>query len=40
MTENTTVEYEELEQAEKLSLMFERDSRRYSRFFNEEEDAQ
>ncbi len=41
MDDFTVNGYEELEQAEKLSLMFERDSRRYSRFFSEdEEDAQ
>ncbi len=40
MEENYDSGYSELLQAEELSLMFERDTRRYSRFISEEgEDA-
>lgn len=38
MEENTLNTSEYMEQAEALSLMFERDSRRYSRFLSEDEE--
>lgn len=41
MDENITRENEALEQAERMSLMYERDSRRYSRSLDRaEEDGQ
>lgn len=38
MDETKENSYSELLQAENLSLMFERDSRRYSRFISEDEE--